>query len=47
MRFVGLVKSLSWLVLLALLGLLAWGIIDARLTFGAMPQRLTVIFDGT
>ena len=29
------------------LGLLAWGIIDARLTFGAMPQRLTVIFDGT
>ena len=29
------------------LGLLAWGMIDARLTFGAVPQRLIVIFDGT
>ncbi len=29
------------------LGLLTWGIIDARLTFGAVPPRLTVIFDGT
>lgn len=29
------------------LGLLAWGIVDARLTFGALPSRLIVIFDGT
>ena len=29
------------------LGLLAWGIVEARLTFGAVPARLTVIFDGT
>ena len=29
------------------LGLFAWGIIEARLTFGAVPTRLTVIFDGT
>lgn len=29
------------------LGLLAWGIVEARLTYGAVPTRLTVIFDGT
>ena len=29
------------------LSLLAWGVVDARLTFGAVPARLTIIFDGT
>lgn len=29
------------------LALVAWGIADARLTFGALPDRLTLIFDGT
>lgn len=29
------------------LGLLAWGIVDARLTFGAVPPRLVFLFDGT
>ena len=29
------------------LSFLAWGIIDARLTFGAVPPRLILIFDGT
>ena len=28
-------------------GALGWGAIAARLTFGAVPDRLTLIFDGT
>lgn len=29
------------------LGLLGRGIVDARRTFGAVPDRLVLIFDGT
>ena len=29
------------------LALLAWGLVDGRLTFGAVPNRLVLIFDGT
>ncbi len=29
------------------LGFLSWSIVEARLTFGAVPTRLTLLFDGT
>jgi predicted DCC family thiol-disulfide oxidoreductase YuxK len=29
------------------LSLFTWGVVDARLTFGAVPDRLTIIFDGS